>query len=181
MGSSSRRRGTASVEIVVMLPVFTLLFFGVYHLHQVGSAALTTVERARGCAFEFAALGCEQQAKQAELCRGVVAAKADSVEQADQARHAQGEPGVALERPSISDQIETIPVVGALWTAVFGEGSIASANVAAPLFMTQGEQTLQTQHYMVCNTVTKTWDQLRKEQLCGLAEQLGMSLRVFGC
>jgi hypothetical protein len=180
MSVRMRRRGSASVEIVVMLPFFILLLLGVYHLHKVGSAALLATERARGCAFQFAVQGCRDADKATGLCAGALARTTDQLEQADQTRAgtAQGE---ALARPALSDKIEKIPLVGALWAGIFGEGSMADASVDTPLFGKQGTTPLTKSHYMVCNTVAKTWADLRKEQLCGLIGQLGISGKIFGC
>ena len=175
------QRGTASVEIVVMLPLFVLLLLGVYHLHHVGSAALLAVERARGCAFQFAVEGCQNSSKGARLCAGVVAEKADQVEQADKARALAGEATVEQERPTVSDKIEQIPVLRELWRALFGEGSVVFASEQVSRFRRAGTDTLQTEQYMVCNTVSESWSELRKEQLCGLAHQLGIKGKLMGC
>lgn len=178
-----RRRGSASVEIVVMLPVFVILFAGVYHLHASGSAALVAAERARGCAWQYAVNGCESVAK-AELCRDAQAAKGDDVKAESDARtEGSDETSEELARnESVFDRIEDIPVLGALVRTLFGEGAVAVARTAAPRFMQRESDSMEKTYYIVCNTVSKGWGDLIRDQVCGVVQgQLGLEGRVLGC
>jgi hypothetical protein len=58
---SLRQRGTASVEVVMMLPFFIVAFFGVYwmHAHYVGRQQ--AMLRARSCGWVYAAGACEDK------------------------------------------------------------------------------------------------------------------------
>ena len=115
------------------------------------------------------------------LCEGVVAERSEQVEQADKARALAGEATLEQERPTVSDKIEQIPVLRELWRALFGEGSVVFAREQAARFRRAGADTLQTESYMVCNSVSESWSDLRKEQLCGLAHQLGIKGKLMGC
>ena len=64
-------RGTASGEIVVMLPVFILLFFGVMHIHRQGLAQQEAQTAARACAYYFAVNGCTDDAAKHPICEGI--------------------------------------------------------------------------------------------------------------
>lgn len=175
-------RGTASVEIVVMLPLFIVLLAGVYHLHAAGSAALSAHERARGCALQFAVRGCDD-VNESELCQGVLAAKASDVDR-ESATRAQGDAAAAeLARArSILEQVEQIPLLGQLVTTLFGEGALARGERASPRFMEPGTRTHERTYYVVCNTVAKGWGDLLNDQVCALAKgQLGLSGAVLGC
>jgi hypothetical protein len=177
------RRGSASVEIVVMLPLFIVLFAGVYHLHANGSAALLAAERSRGCAWQFAVSGCEDASK-LELCKGAFASKAADVKSESDAQ-AEGGDGVAAQleqNKSVLDKVAAIPVIGGLVDMLFGEGALASATQPAPQFMSDEEVGLQKTYYIVCNTVSKSWGDLIKDQVCGvITGQLNMEGRVLGC
>lgn len=51
--------GTATVEAVVALPVFVILFVGVCFLRNMTEARLTTDQLARRCAWEYSNNGCK--------------------------------------------------------------------------------------------------------------------------
>jgi hypothetical protein len=55
----ARERGTASVEGVIVLPVFVVLFVGVFFVRDLLSAKLATDEEARRCAWQYSANACE--------------------------------------------------------------------------------------------------------------------------
>lgn len=180
---AERTRGTASVEIVVMLPLFVILLAGVYHLHASGSAALVAAERARGCAFQYAVNGCES-AEKAELCRDAQAAKGNDVKSESDARSEGGdETSQELARSeSILDRVEDIPVLGALVRTLFGEGAVAVARTAAPGFMESEDGSVEKSYYIVCNTVSKGWSELIRDQVCSVVQgPLGLEGRVLGC
>jgi hypothetical protein len=59
---SLRRRGTASVEVVMMLPFFIVVFFGIYWMHAHYAGRQQAMLRARSCAWVFAAGACEDKA-----------------------------------------------------------------------------------------------------------------------
>jgi hypothetical protein len=173
MSLLSAQRGTASVEIAVMLPLFALLIASVLYLHSVGTAALSVHERARGCAWQYAVSGCQASAQGKGLCRDVLALPSDKI--AHSASAAQS------ETSALSDKIADVPVIGELWESIFGEGAIAQAKQTTPRLLEDGEQSLQTSYYMVCNTVSKSWAQIRAEQLCGFASKLNIPAALVGC
>jgi len=177
------RRGSASVEIVVMLPLFIVLFAGVYHLHSAGSAALVAAEAARGCAWQFAVTGCED-AKRLELCQGASAAKGNDVKSESDARSEAGDETASEleESESVLDKIEDIPILGELVTMLFGEGAVAAAERKVPGFMRSEDVTMARAYYIVCNTVSKSWSDLMKDQVCAvMTDNLGMDGKVLGC
>lgn len=178
----ARTRGTASVEIVVMLPLFIIAFAGVYHLHATGSAALVAAERARGCAWQYAVNGCESAAK-AELCKHARAAKGSDVKAESDGRSGGDEAGAEIERSkSVFDRIEEIPVLNGLVRMLFGEGAVAAARTAAPRFMEKESDELEKTYYIVCNTVSKSWGDLIRDQVCAVVTgKLGLEGRVLGC
>jgi hypothetical protein len=53
------RRGAAFVEAIIMLPIFTIVFFGVMYVKDVSLAAHEALGRARQCAWAYSKGGCE--------------------------------------------------------------------------------------------------------------------------
>lgn len=53
------RRGTATVEAVVALPVIVILFIGVFFIRSITSGKLEADEEARRCAWEYSMNGCD--------------------------------------------------------------------------------------------------------------------------
>jgi hypothetical protein len=61
LAKNLRRRGTASVEVVMMLPVFIVAFFGLYWMHSHYMARQQAMSRARSCGWVYAAGACEDK------------------------------------------------------------------------------------------------------------------------
>lgn len=62
-----RQRGTASVEVVMMLPFFFIVFFGIYWIHGHYAGRQQAMLRARSCGWVYAAGACEDK-KGLEAC-----------------------------------------------------------------------------------------------------------------
>lgn len=52
-------RGTASVEAVIVLPVFVILFVGIFFARDLQAAKLASEQQARRCAWEYSYTGCD--------------------------------------------------------------------------------------------------------------------------
>lgn len=57
---SSRERGVASIEAVIMLPLMCIVFAGVLYVNQLVSRTQRSTSVARGCAWRVAASGCAE-------------------------------------------------------------------------------------------------------------------------
>jgi hypothetical protein len=55
----SQTRGAASIEAVVALPVFVILFVGVFFVRDITGAKLDAAREARRCAWEYSFNGCD--------------------------------------------------------------------------------------------------------------------------
>ncbi len=138
-----RMQGSASVEIVVMLPVFISLFAGVLWLHRSGSAVQSAGAMARGCAWAHALQGCPDTLP--EVCSELgVRSKAHGgeVEQ--------------LEDTGWFGTLNSIPVLGAAVRGVFGHAHIISASVSNETFAGEAA-TSSSRQYVLCNVVAQTW------------------------
>ncbi len=164
-------RGTASVEIVVMLPVFIILFLGVMHIHSIGLARQQAQTAARGCAYYFAVNGCTEGAAAAPICKGVDVAKIGDIPN--------DAPGKKEDTAAI-DEVKDWPLVGGLVTQLFGEGSRARSDQTARSFIGHEDRKVTGRFFMVCNTVSQSWSTKIEELLCGVARKAGFS-GVPGC
>lgn len=72
-GSRVRARGAASVEAVVVLPVFLILFISLFYVRDQVLARQATQEQARTCAWLYSANNCEFDANSMPAyCDGVL-------------------------------------------------------------------------------------------------------------
>lgn len=72
-GSRAHARGAASVEAVVVLPVFLILFISLFYVRDQVLARQATQEQARTCAWLYSANNCEFDANSMPAyCDGVL-------------------------------------------------------------------------------------------------------------
>ncbi len=162
------QRGTASVEIVVMLPVFILLFLGVMHIHSTGIARQEAQSAARACAYYYAVNGCSDDAAKAAICKDIEVGKIGEIEKDSK------------DSASIVDKVGQWPILGPLVTQLFGEGSRALAERQAQAFVGDDDSKVSGRFYMVCNTVSQSWSGKVPEILCGAGDLIGLG-KAPGC
>ena len=168
--------GTASVEIVVMLPLVITLFAAVYFFYNAGRAELDTKQAARACAWHFVMSGCEDTGG---LCQGLVPRKGDALGDADNGRAADSRFQSAQERHTGAfAKLENIPLVSGVVTLIFGEGAHATASRKITSF--GSESTTTNTVDLVCNTVSESMKEKVKDALCGMADNL-LGMKVPGC
>ncbi len=153
------QRGTASVEIVVMLPVFILLFLGVLHIHSAGIGQQEAQSAARACAYYYAVNGCTNDAAAHPVCEGLNVGKAAEA----------GSVKDAKDDTSVLTEVESWPVLGDALKLLFGEGSRARAERQVQSFVGDGDSKAVGRFYLVCNTVSESWSEKISELLCAVA------------
>ena len=153
-----RRAGLASIEIIVMLPVFIVMLLGVVYLHEQALARQSALVAARGCAFHYASLGCTDAAKRAPACQGLDVGRAASLEGYEASRF---------------DEVADWPLLGAGLRALFGVGAVSRASREhAPL--SGGAKVAVTESfYLVCNTESVSWKGRMEQLVCAAASKLG--------
>ena len=151
-------RGTASVEIVVMLPVFITLFLATFYLHDLGMAAQRAGVASRSCIWAHAVAGCPDRRPAA--CDDLVLSDAQVGDPEDSEGAQDGSEDVE-PNPSKSafDRLADLPVVGAAIQALFGKGVRITATRSARAFMRSEYVSLSRSNYVVCNTVPATWSE----------------------
>lgn len=158
-------RGTASVEIVVMLPVFVLLFFGAAHVHEVGLARQQALSEARGCAFYYAVNGCTKEAAEHAVCEGRNPRQGSPLTNDEAGQDTK-------EHHGIIETIGSWKIVDTLVTGLFGQGSSAKVERTVPGFMSEEEGKVSGSFYVVCNTVSESWSGKAGDFMCGAASKL---------
>lgn len=159
---SVSQRGTASVEIVVMLPFFLALLGAVFYLHGLAAATQAAGMAARSCAWSYALAGCEGSLP--PICEEIGLGKPEGLRI--------GLPGSELEiKPngemdfdgSWFDAVADIPVLGAVVKGIFGVGKRIKATRKADEFMGDDKEVVTASTYVLCNTKAESWsDQVSK-------------------
>jgi hypothetical protein len=167
-------RGTSSVEVVVMLPMFIILLSAVYFCHARAAARHDALTAARGCAFQFAMNGCRSTQPDIDLCDGAQAQKLARIESG--------------ESTGVFSTIERIPLLGAPVKALFGEGARGQARRKSPGFMGADALEHDERVMLVCNTTSRSFLGHVKDSFCDLVESVlevgdgdGDSVHIPGC
>ena len=166
-----RRRGTASVEVVMMLPFFILVFAGVYYMHGLYAGRQLAMTKARSCGWAYAKAG----------CRGNRPAECPGPEGGN-------DPGGATVDPKDSasegmfqfiDDVGSIPVIGDILVApfkeLFGEplATMARHQITQPKPSYGPDAfTVGGRYFTLCNTVRKDWDDVAKDVFCTFVRSL---------
>jgi hypothetical protein len=156
--------GTASVEVVVMLPLFIALLFAVSYLHGLGSAFLEAKNAARACAWTHALRGCADRLP--PVCKAIGLGKSDGMRLslAGSELEVRRDGTFELQR-SYFDEVAAIPLVGAAVASVFGVGQRISATRTAPGYAGAREQVIAESVYVLCNSQAASWSDKVEELL----------------
>ena len=167
-------RGTASVEVLVMLPMFILLLSAVYFCHARAAAKHDALTAARGCAFQFAMSGCRSSDPEVDLCAEAQASKLARID--------------GSESTGVLSTIEGIPLLGEPVKALFGEGARAQATRKSRGFMGGDALEHDERVILVCNTTSRSFFGHVKDSFCDLVGSVfevgegdGDSVHIPGC
>ncbi|MDX2051725.1 MAG: TadE/TadG family type IV pilus assembly protein [Polyangiaceae bacterium] len=149
-------RGVASVEAVILLPIFLLLFFGILYVARVNDAKLVALTEARSQAWIASMQSCE-------------GSSAEQNQQHPEAKGVHDAVGKALTPSTQSTSNTTsLPiggVIGKILNAplktLFGESvtTHASRTVPRPAFLGGKEATVVGSYRLPCNLKPQTlWD-----------------------
>ena len=165
----ARQRGTASVEVVMMLPFFIMVYAGLHYVHGRYLGRELALTRARACAWAYSKAGCDgPEPPECEKPDTGGAALDDPKNNAD---------GGAL---SVINKIGEIPFIGDLVKApfdmLFGDPLAIKAyqDVRLPSDPSLGPEVFKvggaykgTPHYFtLCNTKRKDWGDVAKDIFC---------------
>jgi hypothetical protein len=154
--SRKKRRGTVSVEIMVMLPVFVSLFFAVTYLHGLGTATQAAGVAARACAWTYALQGCDGNVPSA--CQQIALGKPEGLRISLPGSELELMPNGETDfTGSWFDAIAELPVLGPAVKSVFGVGRRIKATRSTQEYMQEGQKIVSASNYVLCNTKAESW------------------------
>lgn len=201
------RQGTASVEVIVMLPFFMIVFAGIFYMHSHYMGRQQAMLRARSCTWTYASGGCRDPSTLRECLKdrkgnlGEATTLRGDGSEAD----APAEAGSGNQRPPESsnvtiqatgdakvdsdlggrlEKMRDIPLLGAAIEWLFGVPVQGTA--LEPIYLTRVydnkfdnavEAVVKGKYFMMCNTVPQSWSTTAKTIFCGFVG----NLKLFGC
>jgi hypothetical protein len=171
-----RRRGTASVEVVMMLPFFILVFAGLYYMHGLYAGRQLAMTKARACGWAYAKAGC--QGTRPSECPGPEGGDPGgaSVQAGQVAGNGNAGTGSAGQ---LVETIGAIPVIGNILVApfemLFGKPLTTNArhtiNQPQPSYGPESF-TVGGRYFTLCNTVRQTWTDVAQNIFCDFVRTL---------
>jgi hypothetical protein len=138
-----KNTGAASLEAVMVLPIFLLIFAGVLYVERLSETKQRALVEARRCAWQYADAGCDPK-KIPEGCEDVLQYAAGL---SDDNALTDNESGGVL------DGLEDIPFIGPFIEGLFGNALTARANrnIRKPPILGQETVSINGYYYLMCN------------------------------
>jgi|GEM_PF-7021648 len=156
------RRGTASVEIAIMLPVFIALLAAVSYFVGAAFAAQSAGMAARSCAWSHALSACEGELP--KICQEVGLGKPEELKIARPDGESELTSNGEMDfHESWFDAVARVPVLGGALRSVFGVGKRIDAARSSRAFMSDDSETVVKSNYVLCNTKAETWSHKMSE------------------
>ncbi|MEY4513567.1 MAG: hypothetical protein RLZZ450_5689 [Pseudomonadota bacterium] len=177
-----RLRGTASVEVVMMLPFFLIVYAGIYWMYGHYMGRQQAMLRARSCTWEYAAAGCQDSERYKTCLTAPTGGGAPDVEQSDQPVVASGAGKSGLEGEvaknevgtskvgKIMNKFESVPILGDALHYLFGTPVLGRSRQPVRFGQNRfgpSEKAVPGAYSTLCNSVPKDWDKVAKDIFCG--------------
>jgi hypothetical protein len=163
-----RCRGAASVEAVVVLPIFVIVFISLFYLRDIAVTKQAAEEHARMCAWLHSANNCPEEVPAG--CEDVLAPAsapsviAPGVEEAFNDGVKRLEQG---ETPSGGKLVSgaIAPLIGSALEAAFGRATEADAQrtVEKPVLFGGGQRTVRGRYHLACNLQRTTPEKVAED------------------
>lgn len=178
--SRRRRAGTASVEVIVMLPLFLIAYSGIYYMYGHYMGRQQALLRARSCGWTYAAGGCaDKDTLDACLANPPRSPAPDGTEREqhatavlpDDSAPAETEVGGVGESgvSQVIEKLEKIPVLGDAIKWLLGKPVTVHARKLVHLSkssLATGDITIGADYHTMCNSVARRWEQVAKDIFC---------------
>lgn len=178
-----RRRGTASVEVLMMLPFFLIAYWGLYYMHGRYLGRQQALLRARSCTWTYAAEGCrwddEEHKNKLLSCLKdkTSASEASAPDQPDDSADSGDTPPVDREQVgagkgvAILDKLKKVPLIGGAVLWLFGKPVMVTAHKRVHLKETMVADEAEVvnvagRYYTMCNTVPRDWGKVAEDVFC---------------
>lgn len=162
------QRGTASLEALLLLPVFLILWLGVFHMYKVQGSVLIARAQARRCAWRYSNAG----------CRGAAPPGCGDMSASDTALVAAGE-----NDGNIDGVLAALGPLGSLFEGVLG--SAANVRVSrdvkktSPIVAEDGA--VGASIYLLCNEKNRSTAEIAQDTACALTESGSFLASTLGC
>ncbi len=155
-----RLRGVASVEAVIALPVFVILFVGIVYLGKRATVRFDVEQQARNCAFRYSANNCGTVPSD---CIGIVSIGTTSGSDAVERALAGGTSKLGTVGSTIGDVIDAILTRGL--EVLEGRTLLATAttNVARPPLFGGKSVTIGREYALPCNLTPEDPESVAKD------------------
>lgn len=153
--SSHKRRGTASVEAIMMLPFFIVVYAGIYYMHGLYAGYQLALGQARTCAWDYAKRGCEGDPPPG--CEAAVGHEAMAQNEEDNFRV-----------QDILGQLSSLPLIGDVVEGIFGRPLQTSTRheIWAPRTFAPRRRSVASHYFTLCNTVPQSWGDVAMSIFC---------------
>jgi len=161
-------QGTASLEAVLILGVFLVVYVGLLHMHKLQGNVLLARAKARTCAWHYSNAGCR-----GAMPAGCSEARATAVERiADDDNDR-----------SIMDSITDLGVIGPLLGQVLGSSADVRVQRSVKHSAMFGDEdvTVGAGIYLMCNEHNRTAEEIAKDTACALVDSGSFIGSALGC
>lgn len=165
MRKHKQQRGTASLEALVVLPLFLLLWLGVHHMNQVYGGVLASRGQARACAWRHSNQGCH-----GELPRGC-SAKGDELT----------DPNAGEQ--SMLDIAMQSGVLRWAFEGLLGASTEVSASreVSQHAMLGDGPVNVGASLYLLCNERNRSMREIATDATCSMLPSDSFMRSAIGC
>ncbi len=171
----SNQRGVATVEAVVVLPVFVIIFISLFYVRDIAVAKQAAEEHARTCAWLYSAQDCEgavpagcddvltDAPAPSVIAPDVDKAFHDGLDALEQGAKDGKAPSSAKGGKLVSGAIA--PLVGSALEAAFGRAIDANTDhpVTRPALFGGGQRAIQGRYHLACNLHPTTPGEVAKD------------------
>lgn len=153
-----KRNGSASLEAVMLLPVFILIFAGIQYVERLWENQQQTLLQARKCAWLYANAGCDEETL-TEDCVDTLRDTDGLTERNELAKSMNG---------GILDGLTEVPLIGPVIEGIFSSAfySRSSRSIQQTPFLGDGTVTVVGRYYLMCNEKKRDMLDLIKDAFC---------------
>lgn len=161
-------RGTASLEAVLVLAVFLIVYVGLFHMHKLQGNVLVARAQARSCAWRYSNAGCRDGAPD-----GCGEASTSDMQLADENDSDRG----------ILDSITDLGVIGPVLGQVLGTAVDLRVGRTVEHTAMFGDEdiTVGARIYLLCNERNRTMEEIAQDTACALIARDSFLGSTLGC
>lgn len=162
---TKRQHGTASLEALLVLPLFLLLWIGIHHMNRVHAGVLSTRGQARGCAWRYSNGGCRGDLPAACSATGAELSDASEAEQ------------------SMLDTAMQNGVLRWAFEGLLGASITVhtSREVTQHAMLGEGPVNVGSSLYLLCNERNRTMIEIGHDTTCSMLSEGSLMHTMMAC